>query len=166
MKNKLRQVNSEFTVLFNKNSHPLGQSRSFGSRFQMSYYDFEQFTKFSLKFSMTIKWARAHQDQQNDLCTQRRLRSAWSESSLSTWRNLESWASHWAQSRLLISLLICLGWSDLGTLVILLVLSCGSSKFGLISVLQSFNIFGVISGAVSFLTTLFLSKPPRQFSST
>ena len=67
------------------------------------------------------KWACAWQNQQNDLCTQWRLRSscAVSESSLSIW-NLESLVTHWELSE---------DWSDwedahlLGTQAILLVLS-------------------------------------------
>ena len=40
-------------------------------------------------------WAASWQNQQNGMCTQRRLRSAWSESSLSAWRKLGSLAIHW-----------------------------------------------------------------------
>ena len=48
-------------------------------------------------------WAVALQNQQNDLCALRRLRSAWAsaqsdQSSLSAWRNLGSLATHWAHS--------------------------------------------------------------------
>ena len=47
-----------------------------------------------------IKWVRAWQNQHNDLCPQRKLRSAWAsaqsdQSSLSPWRNLASLATHW-----------------------------------------------------------------------
>ena len=42
------------------------------------------------------KWARAWQNQQNDLCDQRRPRS---ESLLSAWRNFRSEASHWEHSK-------------------------------------------------------------------
>ena len=53
-------------------------------------------------------WATAWQNQQNDLCTQQRLGSAWAsaqsdQSSLSTWRNLGSLAPHWVHSE---------DWSD------------------------------------------------------
>ena len=46
-------------------------------------------------------WAASWQNQQNSLCAQRILRSAWasahwSESSLSAWRNIGSSAAHWA----------------------------------------------------------------------
>ena len=45
-------------------------------------------------------WAAAQQNQQNDMCAQRRLRSAWAsaqsdQSSLSTWRKLGSLATYW-----------------------------------------------------------------------
>ena len=63
------------------------------------------------------KWAGAWQNQQNDLCAQWRVRSAWAsaqsdQSSLLAWRNLGSLATHWAR------------WSEssLGTQVILLIL--------------------------------------------
>ena len=51
---------------------------------------------------MTI-WAASWQNQQNDLCTQQRLRSAWAsaqsgQSSLSAWRKLWSLATHWGHS--------------------------------------------------------------------
>ena len=53
--------------------------------------------------AVTIKWATAQQNQQNDLCAQRRLRSAWAsiqsdQSSLSIWRNLGPLATHWAHN--------------------------------------------------------------------
>ena len=38
--------------------------------------------------------------------------------------------------------------------------------FGLISVLRLFNTFEVISAQSVNLATLFLGKPPRQFTST
>ena len=49
-------------------------------------------------------WAASRQNQQNGLCTQQRLRSAWAsaqsdQSSLSAWRKLGSWATHWAHSK-------------------------------------------------------------------
>ena len=40
-------------------------------------------------------WAASWQNQQNDMCAQQRLRSAWA----STWRNLGSLATHWVQSK-------------------------------------------------------------------
>ena len=48
------------------------------------------------------------------VCTQRRLRSAWSESSLSAWRKLGSLPTHWANSKDfdLIRLGRCPGWSE------------------------------------------------------
>ena len=53
-------------------------------------------------------WATARQNQQNDLCAQRRLRSVcistWSDqSSLSAWRSIGSLATHWVHSEV---------WSD------------------------------------------------------
>ena len=53
---------------------------------------------------MYLKWAAAWQNQQNDLCTQRRLRSAWAsaqsdQSSVSAWRKLGSLATYWAYSK-------------------------------------------------------------------
>ena len=56
-----------------------------------------------------VNWAISWQNQQNDMCAQRRLRSAWAstqvwlESSLSAWRKLGSSAIHWAHSK---------DWSD------------------------------------------------------
>ena len=49
------------------------------------------------------KWAASWQNQQNGMCAQRRLRSAWpsaqsDQSSLSTWRKLGSLATHWVHS--------------------------------------------------------------------
>ena len=48
-------------------------------------------------------WATSWQNQQNDMCVQWRLRSAWAstqsdQSSLSAWRKLGSLATHWAHS--------------------------------------------------------------------
>ena len=48
-------------------------------------------------------WAIARQNQQNDLCAQWRLESAWAstqsyQSSLSAWKKLGSLATHWAHS--------------------------------------------------------------------
>ena len=57
------------------------------------------FICFIVKYgNLSLNWAAAWQNQQNDLCTQRRLGSAWAsalsdQSSLSTWRNLGSLAS-------------------------------------------------------------------------
>ena len=49
-------------------------------------------------------WAASWQNQQNWMCAQRRLRSAWAtarsdQSSLSAWRKLGSLAIHWAHSK-------------------------------------------------------------------
>ena len=49
------------------------------------------------------KWAASWQNQQNGMCAQRRLTSAWAsaqsdQSSLSAWRKLGSLATHWAHS--------------------------------------------------------------------
>ena len=59
--------------------------------------------------NLIIIWAASWQNQQNGICAQRRLRSAWasapvwSASSLSAWRKLGSLATHWAHSE---------DWSD------------------------------------------------------
>ena len=62
---------------------------------------------------------------------QRRLRSAWAsaqsdQSSLPTWRNIGSSATHWATAKTLIRL--CWSESLLGAQIILLVLSWGGSN--------------------------------------
>ena len=51
----------------------------------------------------TYMWAASWQNQQNDLCAQRRqislgIHPVWSESSLSAWRKLGSLATYWAHS--------------------------------------------------------------------
>ena len=57
-----------------------------------------------LEFYDTLIWAAAWQNQQNDMCAQRRLRSGlgihpvWSESSLSAWKSIGTLATHWADS--------------------------------------------------------------------
>ena len=95
----------------------------------------------SCSMTKPIKWplrpAAAGQNQQNHLCAQQRqislgIRPVWSEYSLSTWRNIGSSATHWAQAKTLIRLGGCPGWSEssLGTQIILLVLSWGSSNSG------------------------------------
>ena len=59
--------------------------------------------------AMLIFWAASWQNQQNGMCAQRKLRSAWasahSDQSLpfSVWKKLESFATHWALSE---------DWSD------------------------------------------------------
>ena len=67
----------------------------------------EEFNTQLLLFSWSSKkqkWATSWQNQQNGLCAQRRLRSAWAsaqsdfESSLSAWRMLGSLATHWVHS--------------------------------------------------------------------
>ena len=80
-------------------------------------------------------WAASWQNQQNGMCTQRRLRSAlgicpvWSESSLSAWRKLGSLATHSAHSEDsdLTGWMPSPIWIFAGRTVILLVLSRGSS---------------------------------------
>ena len=59
--------------------------------------------RFLLWYFLETFWAAAWQNQQNDLCAQQRLRSAWAsaqpdQSSLSAWRSIGSWASHSAYS--------------------------------------------------------------------
>ena len=61
-------------------------------------------TEVSCFCNFFIKWAASRQNQQNGMCTQRRLRSAWAsaqsdQSSLSTWRKLGSLATHWVHSK-------------------------------------------------------------------
>ena len=87
----------------------------------------------SRSITVVIKLAMTWQNQQNGMCAQRRLGSAWAstqsdQSSLSAWRKLGSLATYWAQAKTLIRLGGCPGWSEssLGA-VILLVLSRGSS---------------------------------------
>ena len=89
-----------------------------------------------LKWFQYENWATVWQNQQNDLCAQRRLRSAWAsaqsdqsqhcppEAKLSPKLPIERTA------KTLIRLGGCPGWSEssLGTKVILLVLSWGGSK--------------------------------------
>ena len=75
----------------------------------------------SLKF-----WAAAQQNQQNDLCTQQRLRSAWAftqsdQSSLSEWRSIGSLATQKAHSK---------DWSDwVGWMLRLICLCCAHRSF-------------------------------------
>ena len=78
------------------------------------------------------KWATARQNQQNDMCAQRRLRSAWAsaqsdQSSLSTRRNHKSLSSFLLCSQWRLR---CASWSEssLGAHVSLLVLSCCGSN--------------------------------------
>ena len=80
------------------------------------------------------------QDQQNGMCSKRRLRSAWAsaqsdQSSLSAWRKPGSLATHWVQAKTLMRLGGCPGRpeSSLGAHAILLVLSWGGSQYGHIS---------------------------------
>ena len=47
-----------------------------------------------LNTSVFMLWTASWQNQQNDMCAQRRLRSAWT----SAWRTLGSLATHWAHS--------------------------------------------------------------------
>ena len=53
--------------------------------------------------SINMKWVTSWQNQQNGMCAQWRLRSAWAsaqsnQSSLSAWRKLGSLATYWAHS--------------------------------------------------------------------
>ena len=52
---------------------------------------------------VSLIWAASWQNQQNGMCAQRRLRSAWSESLLSAWWKLGPLATHWVHSK---------DWSD------------------------------------------------------
>ena len=89
---------------------------------------------FFLENHFTNIWATSWQNQQNGMCAQWRLRSAWAcaqsdQSSLSAWRKLGSLATHWAHSQDSdqtgqIPRLI---WVFSGCTVILCVLSWGGS---------------------------------------
>ena len=62
-------------------------------------------------------WATSWQNQQNGMCAQRRLRSAWAsaqsdQSSLSAWRKLGSLATLWAYSEDSDQPGRCPGWSE------------------------------------------------------
>ena len=76
-------------------------------------------------------WAATWQNQQTDMCAQRRLRSAWASASVFAVRSMDSLGSKLSscgQRRLWIRLGGCPGWSEssLGAQAILLVLSwCG-----------------------------------------
>ena len=79
-------------------------------------------------------WATSCQNQQNSMCTKRRLRSAWAsaqsdQSSLSAWRKLGYLATHWAHSEETdqYGWMPRLIWVFAGCTVILLVLSWGRS---------------------------------------
>ena len=68
------------------------------------------FSKYTVKIRTSriialiiLKWAASWQNQQNGMCAQRRLRSAWAsaqsdQSSLSAWRKIGSLATQWAHS--------------------------------------------------------------------
>ena len=84
--------------------------------------------------SYRIKWAASWQNQQNDLCAQRRHRSAWAtaqsdQSSLSAWRKLGSLATHLEHSENFdqTGRMPSLIWVFAGRTVMLLVLSRGRS---------------------------------------
>ena len=88
--------------------------------------------------------AASWQNQQNGMCAQRRLRSAWAsaqsdQSSLSAWRKLGSLATHWAHSEDSdqtgrMSRLI---WVFSGRTVILLVLSWGGLSWSVIGTVSN-----------------------------
>ena len=110
----------------------------------------------------SLIWATSWQNQQNGMCAQRRLRSAWAsaqsdQSSLSVWRKLGSLATHWTHSedsdqtgrmpRLI--------WVFAGRTVIWLVLSCAGSfmaTFILAYWTSSFLIQKMFVFSVLFLT--------------
>ena len=89
-----------------------------------------------LKWFQYKNWATAWQDQQNDLCAQRKLRSAWASSQSDQSQRCSPEAKLGPKlptertAKTLIRLGGCPGWSEslLGTKVILLVLSWGGSK--------------------------------------
>ena len=116
------------------------------------YFKQEQSTSLRCK----ILWAASWQNQQNSMCSQRRLKSSlgihpvWPESSLSTrWVAKEPSFLH-ADSEDLIRLGRCPGWSVFtGCTVILLVLSWGSSYY-LIERIISVNLYLRILVCLSF----------------
>ena len=93
-------------------------------------------TKWFLKWFKYGKWATAWQNQQNDLCAQRRLRSAWASAQSDQSQRCPPEAKLGPKlpterrAKTLNRLGGCPGWSEssLGTKVILLVLSWGGSK--------------------------------------
>ena len=103
----------------------------------------------------TNNWVAAWQNQQNDLCAQRRLRSTWAsaqsdQSSLSAWWNLGSLANHWAhikdsdQTGWMPRLI----WIFAGGTVVLLVSSCcGSIDKNYISS-QTLHVGSIIKGQI------------------
>ena len=95
--------------------------------------------------------AASWQNQQNGMCAQRRLRSAWvSASLLSAWRKLGSLATHWAPSEDSdqTGWMTRLIWVFAGRRVILLVLSWGGC--------YSFHSFCFKLGVVTVSTCLML----------
>ena len=93
-------------------------------------------TQWFLKWFQDENWAMAWQNQQNDLCAQRRLRSAWASAQSDQGQRclpetkLGPKLPTECTAKTLIRLGGCPGWSEssLGTKVILLVLVCGGSK--------------------------------------
>ena len=93
-------------------------------------------TQWFLKWFQYENWATACQNQQNDLCAQRRLRSAWASAQSDQSQRCPPEAKLGPKlptertAKTLIRLGGCPGWSEssLGTKVILLVLSWGGSK--------------------------------------
>ena len=93
-------------------------------------------TQWFLKWFQYENWATAWQNQQNDLCAQRRLRSAWASAQSDQSQRCPPEAKLGPKlptertAKTLIRLGGCPGWSEssLGTKVILLVLSWAGSK--------------------------------------
>ena len=93
-------------------------------------------TQWFLKWIQYKNWATAWQNQQNDLCAQRGLKSAWASAQCDQSLRCPPEAKLGPKlpiertSKTLIRLGGCPGWSEssLGTQVILLVLSLGGSK--------------------------------------
>ena len=77
---------------------------------------FVGFFMHKLKWYMT--WAASWQnlfmlnELRHDKTNKMSVRPAWSESSLSAWRELGSLATHWVQAKSLIKLSRCPGWSE------------------------------------------------------
>ena len=63
------------------------------------HYNYINFTNDRMHyFGANIFNKMSRSMKKNALCTQRRLRSVWSESSLSAWRNIGMLVTHWVHS--------------------------------------------------------------------
>ena len=118
-------------VIFNLNSRSLSGQNLYNSTKETFKESSVQISVTVCTFCMWKNWSRIMTKSTKWVCAQRRFRSdwAWSESSLTAWRNLEPLATLWAHSedsdqagrmpRLI--------WVFAGRTVTLLVLSCRDS---------------------------------------